>query len=214
MHDEATQILIDTLRGELREEKGVVEALEESKADAERMLSAEIGRRCASDSRVERLLDGLKRHEALWGEISEPVRNSTLHGVWQEDRYLYKLAHEIEAEHQNRFAKRACGAPPMPEQEKRWTIYVCPDCGEKQQGIGSVDHRHGDAPRAFAAPLIVVPLSSLEELREGLRREIERLTESIDNCRRNAHDAEAAALSFTRSRLEQLLPTSKEQSGG
>lgn len=50
MRDEETQILIDSLRGELREEKGVVEALEESKASAERMLSAEIQRRVSAQT--------------------------------------------------------------------------------------------------------------------------------------------------------------------
>jgi predicted flap endonuclease-1-like 5' DNA nuclease len=42
MKDQSQQIKIDTLRGELREEKEVVEALEESKRDAERILSKKI----------------------------------------------------------------------------------------------------------------------------------------------------------------------------
>jgi hypothetical protein len=40
--DNETQIQIDTLRGELREEKGVVEALEESKRCAGEILSKKI----------------------------------------------------------------------------------------------------------------------------------------------------------------------------
>lgn len=101
----------------------------------------------------------------------------------------------------------------MAEQVKRWKIWVCPNCGKRKGGLpGEIATPVDHALEQFV--VVGEELRTLEELREGLRREIERLTESIDNCRRNAHDAEAAALSFTRSRLEQLLPSEGGESGG
>jgi hypothetical protein len=49
-----------------------------------------------------------------------------------------------------------CGAVKVPLALQTWPVHdppgkwMCPDCGKPQlHGPGSVDHRHGEAPRGF-----------------------------------------------------------------
>lgn len=62
------QILIDSLRGELREEKEYARSLEESKADAERLLSKKILELGAAEKK----LAELAQDPASQGEEREP----------------------------------------------------------------------------------------------------------------------------------------------
>lgn len=64
---EETQILIDTLRGEVREEKEYARALEESKADAERLLSKAIGERVDVEIKLR------SERDRVLGEVSHAV---------------------------------------------------------------------------------------------------------------------------------------------
>lgn len=92
------QIKIDTLRGELREEKGVVEALETSKRDAERLLSKEIGRRVGAEN-------ALRRVRGTCQEVAHEVEDPTL-AVAEIDRCCAK-------------ALKKLSTPPSPETKEQ-----------------------------------------------------------------------------------------------
>lgn len=97
---EEVQIRIDTLRGELREEKGVVAALEESKRDAERILSNKIQElsecRAERDQALAKALEAERQRNRLHKALAEGhgVEDG---GIW-EDRALAAEAKLAEPE--------------------------------------------------------------------------------------------------------------------
>ena len=119
MSDQSQQIRIDTLRGELREEKEVSEALFDSKRDAERILSKKIGelsdRTAERDQlrqQVEKLLGAVAEHEAeasiycnkcgYFGPPTDEVGShpdcNYLAGLNRRDYDLYQAADQVRKE--------------------------------------------------------------------------------------------------------------------
>jgi hypothetical protein len=96
--DARTQSLIDSLRGELREEKEVSEALFDSKQDAERILSKkilELSERTAERDQlrqqVELLLDYIDGHREQGSPTATPQK-------FARDRALYSAADQVRKE--------------------------------------------------------------------------------------------------------------------